>query len=218
LTDEIIRSGSRLAYQVDVLRGESQAFHESLTERVADDMRIFVSDAQPSPLSGGTDVPEPTFKEEAGVPINTISAESANEPPAIAQLRMLLSVRARLDSVIQLFGAALAWPPPSTSSSFISVSSTESRDASAKAAVWMASLKAELAATIANRDDEGARKRVDEFKIMLEVWKGAAEEKGRAGVVAELEKFINSEVARRDGFEDRNDDDGHRVFFDGIYT
>jgi hypothetical protein len=82
----------------------------------------------------------------------------------------------------------------------------------------MASLKAELAVTIANRDDEGARKRVDEFKMMLEVWKGAAEEKGRASVVAELDRFINSEMARRDGFEDRDDDDGHRVFFDGIYT
>jgi hypothetical protein len=217
LTDEFIRSGSRLAYQVDVLRGEAQALHESLTERVADDMRVFVADKRPSHSNGDADVHTPS-EVEASLPLDAVSALNANEPPAIAQLRMLLSVRARLDSVIQLFGAALTWPPPSTSSSFISVSSTESRDASAKAAAWMASQKAELGSMVAGRSDVGAKKRVDELRRMLELWKGAAEEKGRAGVVTELDKFVNSEVAKRDGVEDREEDDSQRVFFDGIYT
>jgi hypothetical protein len=205
MTDDIIRSGSRLAYQVDVLRGEALALKESLTERVADDVRVFV--------------PNGKYNDEPASANQSSLAES-QEPIAIERLRMLLSVRDRLDSVIKLFGAALAWPSPPASggaTSFISVSSTQSRDADAKAAAWLTAQKNELSGLVAERRDEEAQKRVDDLQELSGIWRSAAEERARMGVVVELEKWVDSEVRRRDGIEDR-EDEGQRVFFDGIYT
>jgi hypothetical protein len=42
LTDEILRSGSRLAYEVEVLRGETLGLSEALTEGLQDDVAKFV--------------------------------------------------------------------------------------------------------------------------------------------------------------------------------
>jgi hypothetical protein len=213
MTDEIIRSGSRLAYQVDVLRGEAVALNESLTERVAEDIQVFVPET-PVPEENGEDTTLPVQPAEEG------TLQVSQEPTSIQKLRLLLSVRERLNSVIKLFGAALAWPPPpapSGAASFISVSSSPARDADAKAAAWLSAQKAELSSLVIEGQEDEARKRVSELYELSGIWKSAAEERGRIGVVAELENWIESAVKRRDGIEDR-EEDGPRVFLDGIYT
>src|SRR6202012_2923462 len=42
LTDDILRSGGRLAYQVEVLRGETIGLTETLTDGLKDDITRFV--------------------------------------------------------------------------------------------------------------------------------------------------------------------------------
>jgi hypothetical protein len=216
MTDEIIRSGSRLAYQVDVLRGEAVALNESLTERVADDVRVFVPDG-PVPDREDEHVALPV---QPTHPTQPAAWQISQEPPSINRLRLLLSVRERLDSVIKLFGAALAWPPPPTSggaASFISVSSSPARDADAKAAAWLSAQKAELSSLVAQGLEDQARKILADLQKLGGLWKGAAEEKSRMNVLGELDKWLESEVRRREGIEER-EEDGPRIFLDGIYT
>lgn len=50
LTDDILRSGSRLAYEVELLRGETLSLAETLTEGLQDDVTKFVP--------GGISIPE----------------------------------------------------------------------------------------------------------------------------------------------------------------
>lgn len=42
LTDDILRSGARLAYEVDLLRGEAIGLSEALNEGLQDDIALFV--------------------------------------------------------------------------------------------------------------------------------------------------------------------------------
>lgn len=213
LTDEIIRSGSRLAYQVDVLRGEAQGLNESLTEQVADDIRIFAPESVPRD-SDDDKIPSIDDLDQPN------SSNLSTEPVAIERLRILLSVRDRLDNVIKLFGAALAWPPPpapSGAASFISVSSTPTRDADAKAATWLSSQKVELSSLIVDGNDENARSKVTELKSLVEIWKGGSEERLRLGIISDLEKWIESEIRKRDGIDDP-EDESQRAFLSGIYT
>jgi hypothetical protein len=192
MTDDIVRSGSRLAYQVDLLRGDALSLNESLTERLAKDVDVF-----------------------------TIHEPVSNEPPsAIERLRILLSVRARLDSVIKLFGAALAWPPPPVSSgpaSFISVASSPTRDADAKAVAWLDAQKAEFNAIIAEGNESLADSKLVAFKELARIWANSAEEKARDSVVSSLEQFVNKKLNRIDEI-DEQEDEQQRAFLAGIYT
>lgn len=43
LTDDILRSGARLAYEVDLLRGEAIGLSEALNEGLQDDIALFAS-------------------------------------------------------------------------------------------------------------------------------------------------------------------------------
>jgi hypothetical protein len=192
MTDDIVRSGSRLAYQVDLLRGDALSLNESVTERLAKDVDIF-----------------------------TIDEKSSAEPPsAIERLRILLSVRARLDSVIKLFGAALAWPPPPASSgptSFISVASSPSRDADAKAAAWLDAQKAEFDAILAEGNESLAQSKLVAFRDLAQIWANSAEERTRNSVVTSLENFVNTKLNRIDE-ADEQEDEQQRAFLSGIYT
>lgn len=157
LTDDILRSGSRLAYEVELLRGETLGLAETLTEGpLRDDLERFVpagiehtaastrrasfgSLAPPTPFPDkdkDKDSPPPSTPATAGLDSNkktTAGADVAEDEPAyISHLRTLTLVRSRLDSVIKTFGDAMdfVFPPSevSVSSGFLSVSAPDFPD------------------------------------------------------------------------------------------
>ncbi|KAI1740486.1 hypothetical protein F4680DRAFT_89506 [Xylaria scruposa] len=148
LTDEILRSGSRLAYEVELLRGEALSLSETLTDTLHDDVVKFVpgglqeetaetkgSDAVTTQststsqrrISGATPAAANT---EGAAPVGTDGvARDTKDPAFISQLQTLTLVRSRLDTVVKTFGDAMefVFPPSelSVSSSFLSVSAPE---------------------------------------------------------------------------------------------
>jgi hypothetical protein len=119
LTDEIIRSGGRLAYEVEVLRGETIGLTDSLDIGLKKDIERLAPAKQASKDITPTDTSAPDT--------------TTPEPEYLQNLRTLSTLRARLDSVIQVFGAATAWPVApsevaSGASSFISISGPEATE------------------------------------------------------------------------------------------
>jgi hypothetical protein len=155
LTNDILRSGGRLAYEVELLRGETLGLAETLTEGLEDDIAKFVPggvrDSLTEPKAAADShgsssshqrrmsilaSPATTAMVNAGTTNEATNAPSAaaqaplpDEPASIAQLRTLTLVRSRLDSVIKTFGEAMefVFPPSevSVSSSFLSVSAPD---------------------------------------------------------------------------------------------
>ncbi|EGS23866.1 uncharacterized protein CTHT_0005740 [Thermochaetoides thermophila DSM 1495] len=153
LTNDILRSGARLAYEVELLRGETIGLAEALTERLDDDIGKFVpggvretiesktftsSDganhglsAHQRRLSIAVHGTVPPAAEESTAAATTAPAEppAPPEPECITQLRTLTLVRSRLESVIKTFGEAMefVFPPSevSVSSGFLSVSAPD---------------------------------------------------------------------------------------------
>lgn len=151
LTDGILRSGSRLAYEVEVLRGETVGLSEALTEGLQEDITKFVPGGleaylapkvPPNTENNGTrrrssTVISPKVPTIPKTPHTSRQTPTADPPPPaqdddpeyIKKLRTLTLVRTRLESLIQTFGTAMAWTfPPSeisVSSSFLSVSAPE---------------------------------------------------------------------------------------------
>ncbi|KAI0441291.1 hypothetical protein F4803DRAFT_431608 [Xylaria telfairii] len=142
LTDEILRSGSRLAYEVELLRGEALSLSELLTDTLHDDVVKFVpgglqeqaaetketketkgSDTLPSQstpasqrrISGTTPVPPSAITvEEAPSGAAGGTLRDATDPAFISQLQTLTFVRSRLDTVVKTFGDAMEFVfPPS---------------------------------------------------------------------------------------------------------
>ncbi|PQE18812.1 37s ribosomal s5 protein [Rutstroemia sp. NJR-2017a WRK4] len=207
LTDEILRSGSRLAYEVEVLRGETLGLSEALTEGLHDDVVKFV----PAGLEGELARKPTTARARSStmtIPKTPI-AESANtntnkvaDPPYIAELRTLTLVRSRLDTVIKTFGDAMSWTfPPSevsVTSSFLSVSAPEpgsdAHSTEEKGQQVSKQLREEIAGLLAADDPingiEAAAKRVEELKELALVWKGTAEERARNKFVESLAKMV----------------------------
>lgn len=156
LTDDIIRSGSRLAYEVELLRGETLGLAETLTEGpLKEDLERFVpagiehtatstrrgsfgslAPATPFPEMDKDSPPPPTPATAAAAADNikkpATADVAADEPAYISQLRTLTLVRSRLDSVIKTFGDAMdfVFPPSevSVSSGFLSVSAPDFPD------------------------------------------------------------------------------------------
>ena len=190
LTDDILRSGGRLAYQVDVLRGETIGLAETLTDGLKDDINRFV----PSGLSLKA---EQTDEEIAAPGLDEIDETT---PEHISDLRTLTTVRSRLETVIKVFGEAMHWTiPPSEVSlgaSLISVSAPEPGADSAsreqKGKEFAANLRAEIANLITGDLDGGVDKaevRIQALRDLAHVWKGTAEEKARAKFVDSLAKL-----------------------------
>ncbi|TAQ90136.1 hypothetical protein B7494_g1556 [Chlorociboria aeruginascens] len=211
LTDEILRSGSRLAYEVEVLRGETLGLSEALTEGLQEDIVKFV----PGGLEAETRRRQPWTTETTGhrsrsstntLPKPLIVEEEPKpeimDPPYITQLRTLTLVRSRLDLVIKTFGDAMAWTfPPSevsVSSSFLSVSAPEpgsdKHSIEEKGQQVSKQLRDEIADLLTGKDPveaiEAAAKRVEELKELVVVWKGTAEEKARVKFVENLAKMV----------------------------
>jgi len=209
LTDEILRSGSRLAYEVEVLRGETLGLSEALTEGLQDDIVKFVPGGLDQELtrkqSKATDtnghrrrsstitVPKTPVREEVPAIV---------DPPYIQKLRTLTLVRSRLETVIKTFGDAMAWTfPPSevsVTSSFLSVSApepgSEMHSTEEKGQQVSKKLRDEIADLLIGEDPvdgiEAAAKRVEELKELAIVWKGTAEERARTKFVDNLAKMV----------------------------
>ncbi|KAI6710086.1 hypothetical protein B2J93_1642 [Marssonina coronariae] len=209
LTDEILRSGSRLAYEVEVLRGETLGLSEALTDSLQEDVMKFVP--------GGLDqelAQRPAMVAEANgnrrrsstitvpkMPVHE-EAPAIADPPYIQKLRTLTLVQMRLENVIKTFGDAMAWTfPPSevsVTSSFLSVSApepgSEMHSTEEKGQQVSKKLRDEIADLLIGEDPvegiEAAAKRVEELKGLATVWKGTAEERARTKFVDNLAKMV----------------------------
>lgn len=214
LTDDILRSGSRLAYEVELLRGETLSLSEALTDGLAPDITEFVPgglvpDPPQTPPHPPTATAQHTRRLSLAPPSDQppppppTTDQPPPEPPYITSLRTLTLVRARLDAVIHTFGAAMdfTFPPSlvSVSSSFLSVSAPDDASSSStedKGQQVLRSLRDEVAALLANNADdpiqgvEDAARRVRELQELGTVWKGTAEDKGRRGFVEGLARLV----------------------------
>ncbi|KAK5064773.1 hypothetical protein LTR84_000607 [Exophiala bonariae] len=200
LTDEIIRSGNRLAYEVEVLRGDVNGLHELLSESLRQDIELFVGEQ----MANGVQKPEGNVTskniEDAAEETEEIKAVN-HDPDFIIQLRMLGEVKARLEAVITIFGEAMKWsiPPSDISSSLISVSApelgiqyTEEDD---KAREVLRAIRAEITDLLNSGPGglagyEAASRRVEEYRLLAQVWKGTGEEKARIRFVDTLTKIV----------------------------
>ncbi len=231
LTDEILRSGTRLTYEVEVLRGDTSGLTEALTNWLQDDISNFVPSARSAASAlpdeeqgdGPSKRPRSSSLRAATGPKNpthrTDESDITIDPPYITQLRTLTLVRSRLESVINIFGEALQWTiPPSEASaatSFISVSSPESssdiQGREQKGQEVAKKLRDEISDALAS-DSNGssgvraARQRVEQLRDLTTVWKGTAEEKARSKFVDSLTKMVDerAKAIERETWEKRH--------------
>ncbi|OQD89808.1 hypothetical protein PENANT_c002G01063 [Penicillium antarcticum] len=199
LTDEILRSGGRLAYEVEVLRGETIGLSETLTEVLREEINKFIPEEGARKLERTEDAPA---QDEEAAPSDEKTPPA--DPEYITNLRTLNQVRSRLEDVVQTFGDAMEWPlPPSEtsfSSSLISVSGpdldADGRDREEKGQEMMKNLRKEVTELL---DSEGggqagldaANRRVDAVRLLATVWNGSAEEKARNRFVDSLAKIVD---------------------------
>ncbi|MCJ1301213.1 hypothetical protein MMC08_004012 [Hypocenomyce scalaris] len=216
LTDDILRSGSRLAYEVEILRGEATSLTEALTEGPQGDITKFVPEGLIVPSSNKqTTEDAPITQSPHNQLENGDNPTTQSEPPQISHLRTLTLVRQRLDAVIHTFDLAMSWPlPPSLTasslslpSSLISVSAPDpttsniSPSQEEKGQEVARKLRDEISNLILSDAGEGgiesARLRVEELRDLAGVWKGTAEERARVKFVEGLAKMIEEEEVKR---------------------
>jgi len=222
LTDDILRSGSRLAYEVEVLRGEALSLSEALTDGLAEDIAKFVPEGLKVTQETSVGLMSPTTPRAALIPpedTSTALTGPATNPPTgpdpLTSLRTLHHVRSSLQRVISTFDTALSLPLPpsllntSSTSSLISIASpaTTTSSASLEAAgqETLSRLRNEISDLLALGPEKGvlaAEKRVEELRELMGVWKGTAEEKARGRVVDGLARVVaerRKEVEARGG-------------------
>ncbi|MCJ1427153.1 hypothetical protein MMC29_005056 [Sticta canariensis] len=210
LTDEILRTSPRLAYEVELLRGEALSLSDSLSH--SGNLQAAISQFVPqnidnskspqsddSPISGGVKSPSGFFEP---VSPSAIMQPCKGSNPPINDLRTLLHVRTLLTTVTQTFSLALSWPfPPSllsTTSSLISVSSPADPTLEAKGLVACTRLRQEILDLLEEGESlldgkdglERAAERVMQLRECVEVWKGTGEEKARSRFVDGLEGIV----------------------------
>ncbi|UKZ56369.1 hypothetical protein TrVGV298_010205 [Trichoderma virens] len=216
ITDDILRSGSRMSYEVEMLRGEALSLEELLFEKLADQISMFV----PGGLQKEGEVKDDEEKpKEKKKPVEDVGEESeakavakpeaqaagagGSEPESIKQLRTLTLVRERLDSVIKIFGDAMefTFPPSevSVSSGFLSVSAPEPgsdlQSSEEKGQQILKKLRDEISTLLNNKQDpvsgiEKAAERIEQLKELTTVWTGTAEERGRTKFIESLAKMV----------------------------
>ena len=216
LTDDILRSGARLAYEVEVLRGETFGLTDTLGEGLKGDMERFLAGGIPTSLAGTTD-PAPqrpasqTAQDDApgnqdagrtpGSGENDQDTTTTQHTPLyITHLQTLTLVRSRLDHVIRVFGDAMHWTLPpselSLTSSLISVSAPEADSDTAtrerKGKDFAEKLRAEISDLVTGDEagSEAAMVRIQALRDLAEVWKGTGEEKARAKFVDGLVRLV----------------------------
>ncbi|KAL9050296.1 MAG: hypothetical protein Q9162_006715 [Coniocarpon cinnabarinum] len=198
-TDEILRSGGRLAYEVEILRGETGSLSDVLVDGLAEDLSRFVPGGL-KPMRRRSSTARSTST-VADIPRTNLNEQQQGEPKsaqdAITRLRTLALVRDRLDSVVQVFGAALDWPVAPSEvnmrSTFISVAGPEAEDTEErekKGKSWVEGKKKQLGDVQVKEGYEAALARLEELEELAEVWKGTSEEKARLKVVESLRKSV----------------------------
>ncbi|KAK0674683.1 hypothetical protein QBC41DRAFT_332782 [Cercophora samala] len=221
LTDDIIRSGSRLAYEVEVLRGETISLSETLTETLDEPISKFIPGGLKPTLLSSPSLPLDSTSTTTTTTTTTRSRALSSlpqpqpdvlpppipDPEYISQLRTLSLVRSRLAETQSTFGSAMSFvfPPSETSvsSSFLSVSAPDTGALSTeeKGQQVLKELKQEIVELLDNKDDpikgvEDAAKRVEELKELCLVWKGTAEERGRQKFVEGLARLVGERHER----------------------
>ena len=201
LTDEIIRSGGRLAYEVEVLRGETIGLTDSLDNGLRKDIELFTPSSKELLSTGATIISESAAKDD-----RTDAARNSTEPEHLERLRTLTAVRSRLDSVIKVFGEAMQWPIApseiSLTSSLISVSAPDATDdfrsREEKGKAHAERLRNEINDLIGSKDNatslQEATARIEDLRRLAEVWKGTAEEKARLKMVESLSKPVEEQL------------------------
>lgn len=198
LTDEILRSGGRLAYEVEVLRADTAGLTDALDHGLRKEIELF------APVAVEQADKDAVAEREEKADGSGVEDVESNEPEYLAKLRALTAVRSRLDAVIKVFGDAMAWPVAPTelssgvASSLISVSTptadAEMRSREEKAKEFAESLRSEVNDMIGTGNDmaglEAAAARLEELQQLAEVWKGTAEEKARSRFIESLQKPI----------------------------
>jgi len=202
LTDDILRSGARLAYEVEVLRGETLGLTDTLTDGLKSDVAKFVPDGIKKGVEQQeSDIKSPTLPKDASQNKPNDSETRHDEPQEstpeyLTSLRTLTTVRSRLETVIKVFGEAMHWTLPpsevSITSSLISVSGPEANTSQEeKGKEFAAALRSEIADLITGDPDAGKEKagaRIEALRELAKVWKGTAEEKARGKFVEVLVK------------------------------
>lgn len=225
LTDDILRSGSRLAYEVEVLRGEAISLTEALTEGLREDITKFVPEGLTIPSNKEQKAEDIPSAHDAHDHLdNAATSTPESEPPPISRLRTLTLVRQRLDAVIHTFDLAMSWPiPPSVTtttlslpSSLISVSAPDpatSPNQEEKGQEIARKLREEIS-NLLHSDPSGigienARLRVEELRDLATVWKGTAEERARVRFVDGLAKMVDEEDTRRQQHQESSRNTGN---------
>lgn len=200
LTDDILRSGGRLAYEVEILRGETISLGEVLAEGLQADITKFV----PEGLVTGTtsfagQSPTSPSDVRANTAQRTLERTVLSESPEVTKLRTLHHVRHLLQSVITVFDSAITWslPPPASSSSLALGSASEPNDGQESLAqASLSRLRHEITSLLSSPDHEiahniiAAENRAQELRELLGVWKGTAEEKARGQFVDSLAQLV----------------------------
>jgi hypothetical protein len=203
LTDDIIRSGCRLAYEVEVLRGETLGLTDLVENGLKSDIARF------NPLKVGT-VGKHTPQEAGELDEGQSDARdhqaegesvASQEPEFLDRLRLLTTVRERLDAVIKTFGSAMQWPLApselSLASSLISVSapddSDDGRSREEKGREYVEKIRNEINDLLASGDEgvQAADARIGELRSLAQLWEGTAEEKARFKIVESLQKLAD---------------------------
>jgi hypothetical protein len=210
LTDDILRSGGRLAYEVEVLRGDTVGLTETLTEGLKGDVEKFLPGGislQPiSPIE--TEEQNPNTTSPAAAPATTATDTQSQKktqtettqatPSDISTLHTLHKIRTRLETVISTFGEAMKWTLPpselSLSSSLISVSGPDpNADLEKRGKEFATAVRSEISDLILGSGEgggaEAAATRIQALRDLAQVWKGTAEEKARVRFVESLVKL-----------------------------
>ncbi|KAF3044280.1 hypothetical protein E8E12_003435 [Didymella heteroderae] len=228
LTDDILRSGGRLAYEVEVLRGETIGLTDTLRDGLKEDITKFRPGGLALEAEAEAEAQEPSRRrpsEAAQADVDAAEAphDTAQSPPAdttpeyITSLRTLTTVRSRLENVIKVFGEAMHWtiPPSDVSlgSSLISVSAPEPGSDNAsleqRGKEFASALRSEIADLITGDPEQGPAKanaRIQALRDLAIVWKGTAEEKARGKFVEGLVKL--AEDKRREVDKERETSKG----------
>lgn len=228
LTDDILRSGGRLAYEVEVLRGETIGLTDTLEDGLKEDIIKF--------LPGGLVLEAESQESASGRPLEAqhddsdaaeASQGTTQQPPTdttpeyITSLRTLTTVRSRLEAVIKVFGEAMHWtiPPSDVSlgSSLISVSAPEpgSDNASSeqRGKEFASALRSEVADLITGDPEQGPAKaeaRIQALRDLAVVWKGTAEERARWKFVEGLVKLAEDKQREVEKEKERSKGRGGR--------
>ncbi|MCJ1275405.1 hypothetical protein MMC21_003208 [Puttea exsequens] len=207
LTDDILRTSSRLAYEVELLRGEALTLADSLSGRgdLHEHIVQFVPEGlEKSALEARSQPSSPTEARHTpnGQALQVEGSENGREPDALKRLRTLQHVRRQLQTVIGRFNLALSFPmPPSllatATMSLISVNvPNQDPELESKGQAALAKLKSEISVILERGEYESARNMVAELRDVCVIWKGTGEEKARERWVDGLAEMVDAEVRR----------------------